>query len=279
MKRILSLLLIIALCFILTPSTASAAVKINKTKATVYIGSTVKLKIAGTSKYVMWTSDNKEIAKVSKGTVTGVGKGTTTITATVGSGSDNQKFTCDVTVKSRLSTKTTDFEFLMDEYIEVPISIKNPKPDENLVYTIDSDSIVSAEWVEGDGHVLRIIPEKPGKTSIPVNIGAGDLRNYTINEDDTLTINIVINSDSEWISSAELENLGVSAAWNLYTGVLEFIPHSTSWLTESLYEIDTSHIPHPFEDEKVYSVDGIEFKVKEDETYFKIESLKEKKII
>lgn len=280
MKKLISILLVAILCFISVPDTVSAAVKINKSKATVYIGSTVKLKVTGTSKYVMWQTDNKEVATVSKGTVTGIGKGTATITAVIGSGSNNQKLTCEVIVKSRLSTKVTDYEILKDEYIEVPISIKNPKNDETLLYTLESDSIVSAEWAEGEGHVLRIMPEKTGKTSIPVNLCVGDdLRDLTINEDDTLTINIVVYSDPVWISDAELEDLGVSAVWNLYTGELEFIPHSTSWLTESLYKIDTSHIPHPFEEEKVYNVDGIEFKVKNNETFFTIQCLKDKKIL
>lgn len=78
--------------------TAATKVKINKTKASIYVGKTVQLKVTGTKKKVTWKSSNKKIATVtSKGKVKGVKKGTAKITATV----SKKKYTCKVTVKNK----------------------------------------------------------------------------------------------------------------------------------------------------------------------------------
>ena len=75
----------------------AATVKLNKTKATIYAGKTVTLKLKNASK-VIWKSSNTKIAKVSsKGVVTGIGKGTATITAT--NKTTKKQYKCKVTVK------------------------------------------------------------------------------------------------------------------------------------------------------------------------------------
>jgi len=82
----------------------AAAVKLSTTNATVYTGSTLTLKISGTSSKVTWTTSSKKIATVSsKGVVTGVKAGTTTVTATVG----GKKYNCKVTVRKPFLNKTT----------------------------------------------------------------------------------------------------------------------------------------------------------------------------
>ena len=99
-KKVLALLTIILL---MVPSTtinaaATKEPKLNKSSATIYVGKSVKLKMSGTNGSIKWKSSNKKVAKVSsKGKVTGVKKGTATITATV----DEQKYTCKVKVKSK----------------------------------------------------------------------------------------------------------------------------------------------------------------------------------
>lgn len=62
--KILSFILIFALCFTLIPTNVEAAskVKINKTSTTIYVGKTEALKISGTSKTVKWTTSNKSVA-------------------------------------------------------------------------------------------------------------------------------------------------------------------------------------------------------------------------
>ena len=75
---------------------AASKIKLSKTKATIYVGKTVQLKVKGTKSKVKWSSSKKSVATVSsKGKVKGKKAGTATITAKVGS----KKYKCKVTVK------------------------------------------------------------------------------------------------------------------------------------------------------------------------------------
>lgn len=81
------------------PFSAQAAT-LSKTKATIYNGKTLKLKVAGATKGVKWSSSNTSVATVDKnGLVKAKKVGKATITAQTGA----QKLTCVVTVKSPLS--------------------------------------------------------------------------------------------------------------------------------------------------------------------------------
>ena len=103
MKKLLSILLVLVLCLtIISPSVASAAIKINKSKLTLDAGDTYTLKVSGTAGTIKWTSSEKSVATVSsKGKVTAISGGITTITATVKA----KKYKCSVTVKES-ETKT-----------------------------------------------------------------------------------------------------------------------------------------------------------------------------
>lgn len=80
------------------PVEAATKIKLNKKKATIYIGKSVQLKIKGTKAKVKWTSNKKSVAKVSsKGKVTGKKAGKAVITAKV----KNKKYKCTVTVKNK----------------------------------------------------------------------------------------------------------------------------------------------------------------------------------
>ena len=82
------------------PFTAQAAAALSKTRATIYNGKTLQLKVTGTAKTVRWSSSNNKVAKVNqKGLVTALKVGEATITAKVG----GKKLACKVTVKSPLS--------------------------------------------------------------------------------------------------------------------------------------------------------------------------------
>lgn len=85
---------------------ASAKMKINKKKATVYVGKTVKLKVKNTHRKVKWKSSKKSVATVSKkGVVKGKKAGKATITAKVG----GKSFKCKVTVKrGRIVSRVSD---------------------------------------------------------------------------------------------------------------------------------------------------------------------------
>ncbi len=69
---------------------------LNKKKATVKVGKSVKLKVKNTTKKVTWSSSDKKVAKVNKsGKVTGVKAGKAVIKAKVG----KKTLKCNVTVK------------------------------------------------------------------------------------------------------------------------------------------------------------------------------------
>ena len=93
-----SFLVFVILCIaLMTTVNASAAVKLNKTKASITVGQKLKLKITGTNKTAKWSSSNKKIATVTqKGVVKGIRKGTVTITVKTANG---KKATVKVTVK------------------------------------------------------------------------------------------------------------------------------------------------------------------------------------
>ena len=99
-KKLVGILVVALLVIAMVPANSSNAAtnKLNKTKATIEVGKTVKLQLknAKASK-VKWKSSDKKIAKVSsKGVVTGVKSGSTKIVATY----QNKKYTCKVTVKA-----------------------------------------------------------------------------------------------------------------------------------------------------------------------------------
>lgn len=113
LKKLLLSILIIATTLTISQITISelptsfiveaSSIKINKTKYTLYKGSSFKLKILGTSKKVKWSSSNKKIATInSNGKVTAKKKGTCTITAKV----NGKKYNCKVSVKNKKSTST-----------------------------------------------------------------------------------------------------------------------------------------------------------------------------
>jgi transglutaminase/protease-like cytokinesis protein 3 len=92
------------------PYVASAAtaskVALNTTEAYLLKGEKLNLKVAGTSKKVTWSTNNKTVATVlSNGKITAIGHGTTYIKATV----DNKTYQCKVTVinPSKITLKPT----------------------------------------------------------------------------------------------------------------------------------------------------------------------------
>ena len=107
-KKIFSVLLTFVLCFsLLVPMNVNAEtnIRLNKTKATLYVGKTVNLNVKNVKNdlEVNWTSSNKKVATVNKyGKVTTKKKGTTKITATIG----DEILTCKITVKNPYLNKT-----------------------------------------------------------------------------------------------------------------------------------------------------------------------------
>lgn len=113
-KKILAMIFVVVLSISMISTTnvsAAKKVKLNKTKATIYVGKTVTLKLKNNKKKVKWTTSNKKIATVNKkGKVKGKKAGKVTITAKVG----KKKYKCKVTVKKQkvkneINTKNTTY--------------------------------------------------------------------------------------------------------------------------------------------------------------------------
>lgn len=153
-KKVVTMVLAFAMvltCVMVTP--AQAAGKLNKATASIYAGETVQLKAK--VKSVTWGSSNKKVAKVSKtGLVTGVKKGTCTITA-----KDNKTKTaykCKVTVKAakNFGFKAKDiFVYTGGNVISYP-----GKEIKGATYVLDGKKLTKknySTWTDkdGDGYV------------------------------------------------------------------------------------------------------------------------------
>lgn len=114
---------------------AATRTKLNKSRITVKVGKTVKLKVRNTKKRVKWKSSNRKIATVSKkGRVKGKKQGKAIITAKVG----KKKYKCRVIVKGKkvvLTTKVNEPEpagqaGTVKPTVEQPtVSVVTTKPD------------------------------------------------------------------------------------------------------------------------------------------------------
>lgn len=84
------------------PAIDVSKISLNKKSIIIKAGKSQTLGISGTESVAVWTSANTKIAKVSaKGKVTGVKKGSTTVTASV----DGASFVCKVKVVDKMSKK------------------------------------------------------------------------------------------------------------------------------------------------------------------------------
>lgn len=106
MRRTCSLLLAAGLMtsLTMTSSPSQAAIKLNKTKYSMFPGNSYTLKIKGTTKKAKWTSNKKSIATVtSAGKVTAKKAGKAKITAKIG----EKKLICKITVRKPAIGKGT----------------------------------------------------------------------------------------------------------------------------------------------------------------------------
>lgn len=107
MKKLMSLFLIFAMLCGLSfhdCTSRAASVRLNAAKKTIYLGSSYKLKVKGTTAKIKWSSSKPDIATVSKnGRVSARTSGYATITAKVG----KKKLRCKITVKTKKIGKGT----------------------------------------------------------------------------------------------------------------------------------------------------------------------------
>lgn len=204
---ILTLVLAIMLC-LPTVIQAEAATKkgLNKTKATIEVGSSVTLKVSGVPGTVKWKSSNPKVAKVSNGKVTGVKQGSSKITATVGKNS----YTCKVTVNAK-SKKTyvgtwacTDMVIEMYDGNETntqSINVKELKNamkeqgqdpatiDTTIVLTKNTITVKTYQYPNGVSSNIEVTSngfklKEPGMLSVGTYSSKKDTLTYTLTYDD-----------------------------------------------------------------------------------------------
>ena len=107
----LILVLISSIMFNTISFSAAKNPSISRTKASVYVGATTKIKISNANKSVKWSSGNSKVVKITKksgsknctATIKGIKKGSAVITAKVG----NKKYKCVVIVKKKTTKSAT----------------------------------------------------------------------------------------------------------------------------------------------------------------------------
>lgn len=99
-KKIMAVIFAMAIMITAIPMQADAAVKLNATKKTLYVGEQTTLKVTGTKSKIKWSTSNKKVATVTqKGKVTAKSEGSATIKAKAG----KKTLSCKITVKSKFS--------------------------------------------------------------------------------------------------------------------------------------------------------------------------------
>lgn len=104
MKKVVALMAAVTMLTSLVPASTTQAAKkakLNKTKITLYVGDSAKLKVKGSKKKARFTSTNKKVVKVTKsGTITARKQGSAKVIAKV----SGKKLICKVTVANKTSS-------------------------------------------------------------------------------------------------------------------------------------------------------------------------------
>lgn len=128
-------------------------------KATIYVGSILtlkpKLQPSDSVKTLKWKSSNPKVAKVSKGEITALKTGVTTITATTVNG---KKATCTVTVKKRKKLGEDDFKFrVKGKLYDVPLTAKEAKRTFKKYiwyYLMESYEFIYGDYDNNNGFII-----------------------------------------------------------------------------------------------------------------------------
>lgn len=185
------------LSYPVTAQAAAKAVKLNKTKATIYNSQTLQLKLANAKGRITWKSSNKKIASVtSKGKVKALKPGTATITAT----NAGKNYTCKVTVKSVLAVRKSSVTIRTGKRTAVDFWFYVPG---NFNWKVANPEMLLCEWSEkwtggGNRSKLYLTGLKAGTTTVKLT------NNKTR---DTVTIKVKIKGKTVSPVSASTTNL------------------------------------------------------------------------
>lgn len=217
---------------------AASKVKLNKKKATLYVGKTLTLKVTGTKTKVKWSSSKKSVATVSsngkyKGKVKAKKKGTTTITAKVG----KKKYKCKVTVKNKkipiqsvtMNKANLQLEVGETNILSVSIYPSNTTESKQVIWrsdnpkvaTVDSNGLVKGIAVGktiitaiiGSKNVICFVTVKPvHNTSITIDCD----NEIVLNVGETKTINIATDNGNAILYNKNSD--AISAKWGTWSG-------------------------------------------------------------
>lgn len=154
-------------------------ISLNRTKATIYTGGTLKLEAKSSypSIPITWKSSNESVASFKDGLLVGKAPGTTTVTATQTINGVIKTASCVVTVQPGVSSITI---FPDDVTMDVG-ELKTLKAN-----TVPADlSDVSLKWVSSDTTVVDI-NKSQDLTAIIEGIGGGTAVVFAINQDNVI---------------------------------------------------------------------------------------------
>lgn len=238
-NKVLALLISLSIFISLVPSFSSQAgsIKLNRTKVTLEVGSTLQLAIVGKpNKTVKWSSSNKSVASVSKGLIKAKNEGKTTITAKIG----NKKLTCKVTVKAKktdnsIPDDSKGFNIRVKEGINVYVlradNITDRALDIKVIFTsynedgtvFQSQTVYAFGVTKGDYAVFSF--DKPNSISGMSYSGKYDIQyvtrevNYTTYSNDSFKVKLVVEDGIAFFlvtnNTGETIN-GVNIAYTFY---------------------------------------------------------------
>lgn len=211
---------------------------INKSKITLEVGNTYKLKVKNTDRSIKWSSSDKSIAKVdSKGKVTAKKAGKATITAKVG----NKKLKCKVTVKNVDSKKfvKTSYTKLPDKELLIKYeNVGNKKLDyvELDVRFYKDGSLLGSRMVNticlGKGKTAYSVVNAPYDSnykemdydSVKIIVSQANIYEYTPYEDLSKNLSITTNKSQDPYYSivGEITNIGDKKIETIELGVIYY---------------------------------------------------------
>lgn len=165
---------------------AASKVKLNKTKATVYVGKSTQLKVTGTKKKVTWKSSNKKIATVtSKGKVTAKKGGKATITAKVA----GKKYTCKITVKNTGKPDIEVKSLTNANSIVRTIKLKIKNNDSRTIYVDNYICVYDFLYGYSDEGYSSYLSTLPSQ-GVPLPFGGGANKKCKIKSGETKIVSI-----------------------------------------------------------------------------------------
>ena len=147
-----------------TAGSTKTTIKLNKTKASMFNGRKLKLKVTGTKKAVTWSTADKKIATVKKGIVTAKKAGTVKIRAKVA----GKTLTCKVTVKPALIASIKSATIVAGKYKKA--TLKLYAADGDVACKIGKPSLVSYKFGDWNGNkiAIKFTGKKAGTTTATI---------------------------------------------------------------------------------------------------------------